>query len=563
MSKRDATGTLLFAILVGLLLLALAPASADVIHLSDGRKLEGEIVKETEDSIILKMQYGTLTIERDEIQEIERRVTPWQEYARKAALLANSDAKGHFELALWCKEKGLRKEMTAELKKVIAALPDHEEARKLLGYVKSADKWVKPSRKPAPSKASSELKEKSAQEKPEPQAEQDKPPIDDFEKLVPKKYLEGVRAALQRAGSNAGELKKYLSSVPDKQREGAALLVARLLTMDLQTLDAEMLLEHTEYAYKARKKFPWASKRVVPEEVFLAFVLCPRCYAKCTNEGNKMKWRKHFYESLYPLLRRCRDLLQAVNICFKYIADFGITYSQKHPRNPGPIGTTELKHAGCGEMSTLIQAVCRSIGIPARRLFRPPGRGSDNHAWCEVYINGKWFFVESTSRNAQGIIQPKIGNDCSAKVKSNLAMLVCEYHLRLTQEDKKHAVGYCCLYPQIHYLDETHNSGKACQIRTRVLNADATPAADVNLHYYVEGEDGTQKILWGVARTAKGIAILGGQRTDEKGYANLFVNAHCAEITVATADGRARKLANVSRYANKKMDVVLKLPPEE
>ncbi len=43
---------------------------ADTVHMKDGRKLEGEIVSESEEKIELKMKYGTMTLRRSDIERI-------------------------------------------------------------------------------------------------------------------------------------------------------------------------------------------------------------------------------------------------------------------------------------------------------------------------------------------------------------------------------------------------------------------------------------------------------------------------------------------------------------
>jgi HEAT repeat protein len=47
-------------------------AFADTVYLKDGRKLEGEIVSEGEETIKLKMKYGSITIDRGDIERIEK-----------------------------------------------------------------------------------------------------------------------------------------------------------------------------------------------------------------------------------------------------------------------------------------------------------------------------------------------------------------------------------------------------------------------------------------------------------------------------------------------------------
>jgi len=53
-------------------LLLVAAAVADTIHLKDGTRLKGEIVSDKEETIRLKMKYGEVTIQKSDIERIER-----------------------------------------------------------------------------------------------------------------------------------------------------------------------------------------------------------------------------------------------------------------------------------------------------------------------------------------------------------------------------------------------------------------------------------------------------------------------------------------------------------
>ena len=48
----------------------------------------------------------------------------------------------------------------------------------------------------------------------------------------------------------------------------------------------------------------------------------------------------------------------------------------------------------CGEQSTFTVTALRAVGIPARQCYTPRWAHTDsNHAWVEVWINGKWYFL--------------------------------------------------------------------------------------------------------------------------------------------------------------------------
>lgn len=136
-------------VLAVIVLLVLAPAAfGDLIHLRNGRTLEGEIVSRTDESITLKMKHGNVEIFKSQIKEIEKKPLPAEVYKQKAAALTANDVDGHYILALWCKMRGLDAEYSLALEKVIAISPDHAAARRALGFVRKGGKWVKEKARP-------------------------------------------------------------------------------------------------------------------------------------------------------------------------------------------------------------------------------------------------------------------------------------------------------------------------------------------------------------------------------------------------------------------------------
>lgn len=110
-------------------------ASADIITLSDGRRLEGKITSETPSDMAIQLHYSTLTLPRDQVKSVEKGKTPLEIYEEKSKTSDNT-APCHYELARWCKEKGLDAEYTAELRKTLKIDPKYENAVKALALIK-------------------------------------------------------------------------------------------------------------------------------------------------------------------------------------------------------------------------------------------------------------------------------------------------------------------------------------------------------------------------------------------------------------------------------------------
>ncbi len=70
------------------------------------------------------------------------------EYARKAKALSATDVKGRYELALWCRDRGLLAEARAELAAVLKLQPKHEAADRLLKTIPKGHSTTRPANGP-------------------------------------------------------------------------------------------------------------------------------------------------------------------------------------------------------------------------------------------------------------------------------------------------------------------------------------------------------------------------------------------------------------------------------
>ena len=128
---------------IALAVITIAVASrADVVHLKNGNAMEGEIVEETEKIVKLKMPAGSITLKKDDVERIERKLSPMKQYERELARLEDDDSVGHYYLGIWCRKVGLTSQARAEFLRTIAINPAHEEARNELGHEMHGGKWL-------------------------------------------------------------------------------------------------------------------------------------------------------------------------------------------------------------------------------------------------------------------------------------------------------------------------------------------------------------------------------------------------------------------------------------
>jgi len=116
---------------------------SDTVVMKDGRVLKGTITEDTGDTIKLRTGAGDVVIQRDEIERLEKDSSIKEEYEKRRKEIGEKDAEGHYKLAQWCKQNGLKEEAEKELEEVIKIDPEHQEARKEAGYTKIDGKWVK------------------------------------------------------------------------------------------------------------------------------------------------------------------------------------------------------------------------------------------------------------------------------------------------------------------------------------------------------------------------------------------------------------------------------------
>jgi hypothetical protein len=145
------------------LLLAVVPAHADILHLKDGRKLEGKILEETSTQVKIRLRFGgPMTVSRREIERIEKVKLPEDIIAEKLAALDPADADAHWQLAQEAKKKRLRKQFKSLREKVLSIDPEHEGANLDLGRVRHDGRWMTPEERDG-LLASAEEAEKAAQ----------------------------------------------------------------------------------------------------------------------------------------------------------------------------------------------------------------------------------------------------------------------------------------------------------------------------------------------------------------------------------------------------------------
>lgn len=128
-----------------LLPLALTPSLADEFVLTTGARVRGEWLNRDDASSQLYLVApefgGRVSLERSRVIEIIQRSEAQTKYDRLAPAVADT-VEDQWKLAIWCRDNDLRVQSERHLLRVIELDPDHESARRALGYSEVGGQWV-------------------------------------------------------------------------------------------------------------------------------------------------------------------------------------------------------------------------------------------------------------------------------------------------------------------------------------------------------------------------------------------------------------------------------------
>ena len=154
---------------------------------------------------------------------------------------------------------------------------------------------------------------------------------------------------------------------------------------DMANYDFEIFRSCAEHGVFLRRNSPYS--RDLPEDIFLNYVLHVR-----VNEEELCDCRKFFYGLLADRLdgMNMHDAIIETN----YWNAENVMYQATDGRTISALGAYYSAYGRCGEESAFGVNVYRAVGIPARQIYTPRwAHCDDNHAWVEVYCDGKWHFL--------------------------------------------------------------------------------------------------------------------------------------------------------------------------
>jgi hypothetical protein len=117
-------------------------AWADVIHLQGGGRIDGEVVEERADAVVIEVSAGRITLPRARIDRMVLGTSALARFRARAAALAPGDVRGWLALAAWARDNDLLTQSRGALEHVLAVDPSNAAAHSALGHVLVGGQWL-------------------------------------------------------------------------------------------------------------------------------------------------------------------------------------------------------------------------------------------------------------------------------------------------------------------------------------------------------------------------------------------------------------------------------------
>ena len=126
-------------------LLACGPAPAEIFVLNQGGRIVGQLLNPDQiprKTFEIRTTDGSIvTLDRSQVKERVYQRPEEAEYDKIRPHYPDT-VEGQWELSEWCRQQRLLPQREKHLLRVLELSPDHEKARRALGYSKSGDKWT-------------------------------------------------------------------------------------------------------------------------------------------------------------------------------------------------------------------------------------------------------------------------------------------------------------------------------------------------------------------------------------------------------------------------------------
>ncbi len=137
-----------------------------------------------------------------------------------------------------------------------------------------------------------------------------------------------------------------------------------------------------------------------------AYLKAKQKYDQYLTDYASYKQKLGQYKENITVTKKLTTLEKATNI-FNWVRDC-VNYSFYYNTKRGAIGTLKSRMGNCVDLSHLMVALSRAVGIPARYVHAECkfSSGWCGHVWAQLFVNGKWINADASNNiNDFGIIR--------------------------------------------------------------------------------------------------------------------------------------------------------------
>lgn len=195
-------------------------------------------------------------------------------------------------------------------------------------------------------------------------------------------YKVRMASRIDKFGSKRKEIEEKIEALSGIEQEFMVYLYATMPLSDVANYEFETFMDYVSHAARLYQK------TTLDKEMFMMYVL----YHRVNNESIT-KCRTFFYQEVLEEIGEVPYSIEGI-LKANYFCASHVTYRASDDRTSAPIAVYEKGHGRCGEESVFTCSVLRSLGIASRQVYAKWwSHCDDNHAWVEIWIDGKWQFL--------------------------------------------------------------------------------------------------------------------------------------------------------------------------
>lgn len=216
--------------------------------------------------------------------------------------------------------------------------------------------------------------------------------------LAPDSLRQDFTEALKDAGENWRELAGVVEGLQGVRKDDAIWLVNHMPHLDRLEMKSDIFREHLEYAYIARD----SAAVSYDDKTFREYILTYRIGSEPVEA-----YRRFLFQYLYPRVRAKKNAFEVAREVNRWVAK-NLSVKEKGffgPLQP-PTATFKSRKGSEEEISILVTAILKSVGIPSRQAqISALGEQKESFSWVEVFDGEKWLPFYPFSAEAFGDVR--------------------------------------------------------------------------------------------------------------------------------------------------------------